>query len=175
MKHIILPVVICASLLTSCISRFDYSISFNEQEQLQAMQGTWKLTAASTQSAIIDNNGEEHLYGNLSTSLEKVEITESDIIFTFTDDIDLYEVVFTDSEMRWEYVNTGDSFTFRHDILNIPDVAFANLGNEGARKDILLTGYYSGTFTFFTRDDVTAHRMIISFSDTGYYFEFERQ
>lgn len=175
MKNTILPLLICASFCVSCISRFDYSLSLTEEEQLEVMQGAWRLTAASSEPAVIDMNGEEHLVNNLSTSLQSVDITGTHITMTFGDDIDLYEVVFTDSEMLWEYVSTGDVFTFPHNVLGIPDASFANMGSESAGKDILLTGYYSGTFTFFTRDDVTAHRMIISFSDTGYYFEFERQ
>lgn len=156
-----------AFLAISCTDQPDYVMSLTESEQLEVMQGTWKLTRASNSSAVYDENDELHLQNDLETGLNTLEITENSVVMHFDEPISLYE----SDEMGagWELVRTDDTFEFHHNVFSIPDITFASM--EG--REVLVLGIAEGIFEFYTKDDYTSDRMILNFN-ANYYFEFER-
>lgn len=177
MKKLYFFLSVISFVLTSCMSRFDYGLSLTEEEQKEAMQGTWKAVAASTYSPVLDNNGEEHIGNDIDLGLESMTVTENDVTVRFTEQVDLYSV---DPEISFEpeYVSSSTSFTFPHNVFAIPDLSFASMDadGDGISSYVLLKGDGTARFSLFTKDDVTACRMIVHFDGWfNCYFEFVRE
>lgn len=99
-----------AFLAISCTDQPDYVMSLTESEQLEVMQGTWKLTRASNSSAVYDENDELHLQNDLETGLNTLEITENSVVMHFDEPISLYAA--DEMGAGWELVRTDDTFEF---------------------------------------------------------------
>lgn len=162
--------------IQSCEKPYDYAMSMSKEEQAEVMVGTWVLTRAGTAAPSPDETGEEHIQDNSVTLLQYVEITGADITFHFSKPVPVYfQGKATDycPEMHEETT----TLKLRHDIGSIPNLTAIDPEGAGNFSFCYSEDDETGAneFTFYTKDDVHAVRMILSFYIDGYYFEFERE
>ncbi len=171
---------VISGIFTSCMEKYDYMMSLTTEEQAEAMLGTWVLTCASDTDESFDENGELHLDGNLTTTLESMVITESEITFNFSSEMPLYTSSATGGEPELESSST--TFTFPHSVNTIPGIRFRMQKNllynsESSELAIERTGYNPDgayiSFNLYTKDDVHAVRIVMNAGDC--YFEFDKQ
>lgn len=157
-------------------------MSLTAEEQQEAMIGTWRLTRASYEDASYDENREEHLTNDMPTTMESIVITENQITFNFSEEVDLYAMTLTGSSVEVAVAETGKSFTFTHSVSSVPGLDFRTLKNfvpnsQSTEVAPVRLDYNPDMsfirFSLFTKDDVHAIRMITDARDAHY--EFERQ
>ena len=114
--------MISAAMFQSCVEKYDYSMSMTTEEQAEAMVGTWILTSAGTESPSFDENRESHVENNISTELESVTITDSEITFNFRSPAPFY-LRSSETGNVWQAQKNVTSYTFGHSITNIEHCA----------------------------------------------------
>lgn len=154
--------MISAAMFQSCVEKYDYSMSMTAEEQAKAMVGTWILTSAGTESPSFDENRESHVENNISTELESVTITGSEITFNFRSPVPFY-LRSSETGNVWQAQENVTSCTFGHSITGIEHCAAVYYGTEENPSATIGYSEYDTScfFEFFTKDDVNATRMII--------------
>lgn len=173
---LLLSVISLACLFQSCEESLDYTMRMSPDEQAEAMVGTWVLTRAGMSPPSLDGTGEEHIENNVETGLKYVEITGSEITFNFEAPVPVY-FQGKDTRSYPELHEETASFKLQHDVGSIPHLTAINVDGSGTFAFCYSEEEASGAnqFSFYTKDDVHAIRMVLSFYIEGYYFEFERE
>ena len=175
------PQYFCFSIRCEVCGEFWYSSSIPFSKAAQASGHREKKELYS-----FDENRESHVENNISTELESVTITDSEITFNFRSPAPFY-LRSSETGNVWQAQKNVTSYTFGHSITNIEHCAAVYYGTEENPSATIGYNEYatSSFFEFFTKDDVNATRMILHM-DAGHdndvlagihncYLEFNRQ